>query len=195
MAEVQRLLESMDDGSSVSRFVLPQSISVELSVREQDTEPCTVLDGIAAGYRQLAPMLLERARADERTYGPRKPLGLVAKWKLFPGASEVRQRQAPWPSSSMVEGTSAEQVSEAAYRLFVNANGSSGFRVSRLVLVMTYARRRRPNRARRKTNMGIGSKYCSWRRPPLQQQQQQLPPLPSLPECVRHRPRQPRSST
>jgi len=140
VAEVQRLLESMDDGSSVSRFVLPQSISVELSVREQDTEPCTVLDGIAAGYRQLAPMLLERARADERTYGPRKPLGLVAKWKLFPGASEVRQRQAPWPSSSMVEGTSAEQVSEAAYRLFVNANGSSGFRVSRLVLVMTYAK-------------------------------------------------------
>ena len=139
-AEVLGLLERADDGSTVGPFALPLSLSAEHSVRVRETEPCVTLEGIRAGYESLSPMLLERAKADVATYGTRRPLTLIAKWKLFPGATEVRQRQAPWPSASL-ERTACTEVSELACSLFAAGQRGEreGFRVSRLVLTLIYA--------------------------------------------------------
>ncbi len=134
---VRALLINCNDGSHVSAFCLPQSLSVEISVRPTDFEPCTSLDGIRKGYSQLAPMLLSRGREDEQTFGARKIANLVAKWKLFPGAREVRQKQAPWPGSSLL--VTPDSIASLAARLFASQHPTgTSFRVSRLVLVIQY---------------------------------------------------------
>jgi hypothetical protein len=97
LAAVRQVLERGCDGAQVGCFVLPRSISVECAVRPSDTEPATTISQIADGYARLAPMLLSRAAEDEATYGVRSPAHLVVKWKLYPGASEVRQAQVAWP--------------------------------------------------------------------------------------------------
>ena len=147
---VHRLLDTADDGSRMSAFTLPRTLSVEVSVRSgaDETDPCTRMDGIAGGYAALAPMLLERARADEAIFGRRQPTGLIARWKLFPGAHEVRQRQAGWPSAATVEETSADTLAGLACRLFMDAhsNGRDAFRVSRLVLTLAYTASPQPKK-------------------------------------------------
>ena len=139
-AEARRLLDTLDDGSRVRPFALPRSLAVELCVRPgRGSEPCTSLEEIARGFARLATMLLSRAHEDALTYGDRAASHLVAKWKLFPRASEVRQRQAPWPSASLASADAAT-VAEVAQRLFVDSHGAGRepFRISRLVLALQY---------------------------------------------------------
>lgn len=156
-----------DDGSKVSRFQLPQTLSVELNVRPTDHAPCTNSEAIREGYAKLAGMLLDRAKEDEQCFGPRRVDAVVARWKLFGNAAkEVRQRRRKWPPAQLGGGGVGGRVSDAmrvplaelAFELFTSAHTTStitdqlkaergqqkvpplkAFRVSRLVLVLVYA--------------------------------------------------------
>lgn len=132
-------------------FQYPQGLSVECSVRPTDTAPATTSGQVHGGFAQLAPLLLSRAADDERTYGLRRPTHLVVKWKLFPGARKVRQAQVAWPAPALGgTGTGgrgvetgnafAARLAKLAAQTFDEAVAAKPFRVSRVVLALTYAR-------------------------------------------------------
>lgn len=125
------------DGTEVSKFSLPKSLSVELSVRVNDYEPCTSRCGIHSGYEALAKILHDRALEDEVIFGSRTPNSLVAKWKLFPSARTVRQKQIAWPFG-LLAACDIKRIAKIAMHLFNDGQGDE-FQISRLVLGVTYA--------------------------------------------------------
>lgn len=135
---LRMMLDRGDDGSKVPKFALPRGLSVERSVRPTDNVPATTVGQIAAGFEELAPLLLSRAEEDAATYGYQHPVKLVVKWKLFPGASKVRQTQTGWPSSIAVGDSLASAVAATATEKFATATRGEPFRVSRVVLALTY---------------------------------------------------------
>eukprot|EP00929_Paragymnodinium_shiwhaense_P073846 TRINITY_DN37729_c0_g1_i1.p1 TRINITY_DN37729_c0_g1~~TRINITY_DN37729_c0_g1_i1.p1 ORF type:complete len:463 (-),score=71.79 TRINITY_DN37729_c0_g1_i1:75-1463(-) len=124
------------DGSEVTRFALPKTISVELCVRVNAYDPCTERSRIAEGYIALSNLLLTRALEDQSMFGDRRPVQLVAKWKLFPSARTVKQKQTAWPFPSL-RLEDAPRLGEAAANLF-NVAQTEPFKVSRLVLGLSY---------------------------------------------------------
>lgn len=74
---------------------------------------------------------------DESLFGKRKICVLVAKWKLFPGAREVRQKQVRLPQGVDL-ATSQEKLAGLAADLFRSAVGTQAFKISRLVMVLVY---------------------------------------------------------
>lgn len=150
---VNYLLKYGCDGSEMSLFSFPRSISVECSVRRNETSPAITVAHVAEGYERLAPMLLSRHMEDEKILGVKRKIDkLVVKWKLFPGAKTVRQVQVPWPAEMASEHNSykqnhhnglngsflAKSIAKLAARTFDNANSCKSFRISRVVLVLNY---------------------------------------------------------
>ena len=143
------LLDARCDGSTVGEFALPKTLSVECSVRPTDTQPAVSLAQVRAGYGQLAPLLVARVVEDEATFGPRDIASLVVKWKLYPGAKQVRQAQVAWPAGSQGVGSShagggepraaADTLASLATATFAAAVGGQPFRISRAVLTAVYA--------------------------------------------------------
>ena len=136
--EVRLLLRRGCDGSEVGLFKLPHGLSVECSVRPSDREPATESAHVRQGWRQLAPLLLSRRASDERTFGKRQVARLVVKWKLFPGAKQIRQAQAPWPPGADADGPTADELGAAAAAVFEKATAKAPYRISRIVLALTY---------------------------------------------------------
>lgn len=141
---VDRLFLDCCDGSVVSRYEFPKGLSVECSVRPTDREPATELSQLRTGFMQLAPLLLSRMIGDQEIFGKREIATLVVKWKLFPGATKVRQTQVQWPSSLATGSViTADALVALATQAFEAANVGSVFSISRVVLALAYATSKR----------------------------------------------------